>query len=306
MLVPLLLFLAGLLLLVKGADLFVDGGKDIAARYGLSCSAIGFTIIAFGTSLPELTVTLNAVAVGNSDVGLGNVLGSNIANLGLILALVAMLKPRLMGDRLAGGTFMNETRSMLIATAVYALFALRGSIDLISGIAFLLVFALLVRSMGRNCREASEPASTSALRDWSLIGGGLIGVIIGSTLLLRGAVDLAFALGIPPYVIGLSMVAVGTSIPELATSVVAILKGEAGISIGNLLGSNIFNLLFILGCSAFVAPIPILGMRDTILVVVFSFAIIPLFLFRPRTTRLWAIMIFLGYCAYIAAIYTFY
>lgn len=305
MLVPLLLFVIGLVFLVKGADLFVDGGRDLAARYGLSSSAIGFTIIAFGTSLPELTVTLNAVIVGSSDVGLGNVLGSNIANLGLILSLVAILRPKLMDVHLSRDLLMNETALMLIATGLYAVLALRGVIDLLSGIVFLVAFGIMVKRMGDSNKEMPLPRSPSAIRDWSFIAGGLAGVIVGSYVLLKGAVDFAVSMGIPAYVIGLSMVAVGTSIPEFATSVVAILKGEVGISVGNLLGSNIFNLLFILGCSSFVAPIPIIGLRDTLLVVLFAVAIVPLFLLPERPKRWWAILIFAGYCAYIAAIYSY-
>ncbi|MDH7594284.1 MAG: sodium:calcium antiporter [Methanomicrobiales archaeon] len=305
MLVPLLLFAIGLVFLVKGADLFVDGGRDLAARYGLSASTIGFTIIAFGTSLPELSVTMNAVASGSTDVGLGNVLGSNIANLGLILSLVVILRPKLMNIHLSRDMLMNETLLMLIATGLYTALALRGVIDLLSGIVFLVAFGLMVRKMGSSNKEMPVPRSPSAFRDWSFIAMGLIGVIFGSFVLLKGAVDLAVSLGIPAYVIGLSMVAVGTSIPEFATSVVAIMKGEVGISVGNMLGSNIFNLLFILGCSSFVAPIPVPGLRDTLLVVLFAVMIIPLFLLPERQTRWWAVLIFTGYCGYIVAIYSF-
>ncbi len=303
MLIPLLLFLAGLALLVKGADLFVDGARDLAARHGISSSVIGFTIVAFGTSLPELAVTVGAVGTGRSDIGLGNVLGSNIANLGLILAIVAAIRPDLMTMNLTRDLLNREALLMLLSTGIYALLSLRGVIDPSAGLVMLAGFGLILFRLGTAGREEAASMDSHWVMDWALIMAGIGGVVGGSMLLLEGAVSIATSLGIPAYVIGLSMVAVGTSIPELATSVVAILRGETGISIGNLLGSNIFNILFILGCSALIAPIPVQSISDTLFVVLFAFVILPLFSFSPRPVRWWAAGILVAYASYILQLY---
>ncbi len=299
MIVSIILFVIGLTLLIKGADLFVEGGGGLAARYGVSTTTIGFTVIAFGTSLPEFVVSVNAIATGNADIGLGNVVGSNIANIGLVLALCALLKPAVVGERRGQAPLRHETLLMLGATAVFIALSFRGVLDLFSGIVSLVVFAFILNSMWKSGRTEDEPIVSHGKRDYLETIGGLIAVIIGSQLVLEGAVNIAAIFGIPTYIIGLSMVAVGTSLPELVTSVVAILKGSGGISVGNILGSNIFNLLFVMGCGTLIRPVPIPDAVNLAIMGVFSLAVIPLIWGHGRFIKGWSALMLIGYAAYI-------
>ncbi|MDG6257692.1 MAG: calcium/sodium antiporter [Methanomicrobiaceae archaeon] len=302
MILSIVLFVLGLALLIKGADYFVEGGGGLAARYGVSTTTIGFTVIAFGTSLPEFVVSVNAIATGNADIGLGNVVGSNIANLGLVLALCAVLKPAVVGERRGQTPLRHEALLMLAATAVFIGLSLRGVLDVSSGIVSLVVFAFLLNSLWKSGRTEDEPIVSHGNRDYAETVGGLIAVIIGSQLVLDGAVAIADAFGIPAYIIGLSMVAVGTSLPELVTSAVAILKGSGGISVGNILGSNIFNLLFVMGCGTLIRPVPIPNMVHLAIMGAFSLAVIPLIWGHGRMIRVWAALMIAGYAAYLGMI----
>jgi len=300
--VTVIIFIVGVALLVKGADLFVGGGSGLALRHSISPALIGSTIIAFGTSLPELVVSTNAAATGNSDIALGNVIGSNIANVALVLALCTFIQPGMVA---ASGTsrsaLIRHTMLMLAATAAFALFALRGTLDIVAGTVFLLLFVGILFILLRERREEGEVVIRShGWADALYIGLGLVAVIVGAQLVVDGAVTLAEAFGIPAFVIGVSVVAVGTSLPELATSIVAAVRDEGSISIGNILGSNIFNLLLVLGISLLLAPATVGSPIDIIVVVLFSVAILPLLFARPSVVRGWSALLLLGYVAYIA------
>ncbi|MCK9299305.1 MAG: calcium/sodium antiporter [Methanoculleus sp.] len=302
MIVTVIIFIVGVALLVKGADLFVGGGSGLALRHSISPALIGSTIIAFGTSLPELVVSTNAAATGNSDIALGNVIGSNIANVALVLALCTFIQPGMVA---ASGTsrsaLIRHTMLMLAATAAFALFALRGTLDIVAGTVFLLLFVGILFILLRERREEGEVVIRShGWADALYIGLGLVAVIVGAQLVVDGAVTLAEAFGIPAFVIGVSVVAVGTSLPELATSIVAAVRDEGSISIGNILGSNIFNLLLVLGISLLLAPATVGSPIDIIVVVLFSVAILPLLFARPSVVRGWSALLLLGYVAYIA------
>ncbi|MDD3112123.1 MAG: calcium/sodium antiporter [Methanofollis liminatans] len=301
MILEVILFLAGIALLIKGADLFVGGGGGLAARFGVSPAIIGFTVIAFGTSLPEFVVSINAVIVNDAGIALGNVLGSNIANIALVLALCAFIRPALVSGGMAN---LRETALMLAATGVFCLCALRGVLDLPAGIVMLATFAVILAVLARGGGVTDGGGIRShGRRDILLTVGGLAAVVIGSQLVIDGAVAIAGFFQIPTFVIGLSIVAVGTSLPELATSLVAIMKGEDAISVGNLLGSNIFNLLFVMGIGALIRPVPVANLTDTLIVAAFSVAVIPLFLGSDRWTRLWAVGLMAAYAVYIAFIF---
>jgi cation:H+ antiporter len=300
MIIAIILFVIGLALLIKGADFFVEGGGGLAARFGVSPTTIGFTVIAFGTSLPEFVVSVNAIASGNAEIGLGNVVGSNIANLGLVLALCAVIMPAVVGKRRGQAPLRHETLLMLFATAVFIALSLRGVLDLFSGIVSLIAFALILNSLWKSGRTEEEPIVSHGRRDYAETVGGLVAVIIGSQLVLDASVDLATTLGIPAYIIGLSMVAVGTSLPELVTSVMAIVKGRGGISVGNILGSNIFNLLFVMGCGTLIRPVPIPDLYNIAIMGAFSLAVIPLVRGHGRLIRGWAALMLISYVAYIA------
>lgn len=295
-------FIIGIALLIKGAGLFVDGGSGLALRYSISPALIGSTIIAFGTSLPELVVSTDAAATGNTAIALGNVLGSNIANIALILALCTLIRPDMVA---ASGTsrpaLIQNTMLMFGATAIFALFASRGTLGTLAGVVFLILFAGILIIFVRTGRE--EAGADIRSRGWTdalYIILGLIAVVIGARLVVESAIVIAEGFGVPAFVIGVSIVAVGTSLPELATSLVAALHGEGAISVGNILGSNIFNLLLVLGVSLLLAPVAIGSWVDIIAVVFFTVAILPLLFARPALVRGWSVILLIGYGAYIA------
>jgi cation:H+ antiporter len=305
MLIAIAVFCLGIAFLLKGAEYFVEGGGGLASRYGVSTTTIGFTVIAFGTSLPEFVVSLNAVVAGNAGIALGNVLGSNIANIGLVLAICAILRPALAGhDVLKYRYITEETLFMLIATLLFGLLALRGVLDAVAGGIFLLAFVLILWQLWSNGMISEEKVRSHGRMDYVYTVGGLIAVVIGAQLVLDGAVSISEFFGIPDYVIGLSIVAVGTSLPELATSVVAILKGQGGLSVGNLLGSNIFNLLFVMGCGALLRPIPIPSMDMIVVVGLFSLAVVPLYWRSARFTRVWSVLLLGAYAVYMILLFS--
>lgn len=302
MILTVIIFIIGIALLVKGADLFVGGGSGLALRHSISPALIGFTIIAFGTSLPELVVSTNAAATGNTAIALGNVLGSNIANIALILALCTFIRPDMIA---ASGTsrpaLVQHTVMMLVATAAFALLATLGTLGALSGVVLLILFVVILAVLWRERRgEGAVHIKSHGWADALYIGLGLVAVIIGARLVVESAVTIAEGFGIPAFVIGLSVVAVGTSLPELATSLVAALRDEGAISVGNILGSNIFNLLLVLGVSLLLAPVTIGSWADIIAVVLFTVAILPLLFARPSVVRGWSALMLIGYAAYIA------
>ncbi len=305
MITTFIIFIVGIALLLKGADLFVGGGSGLALRHSISPALIGSTIIAFGTSLPELVVSTNAAATGNNAIALGNVLGSNIANIALVLALCTLIRPGMVATSgTSRSALIRHAALMLVATGVFALLAVRGTLDALAGVVLLILFAVILTLLLRERRE--EDAVHIKSHGWAdalYIGLGLVAVIVGAQLVVTGAVTFAEAFGIPAFVIGLSVVAVGTSLPELATSLVAAIRDEGAISVGNILGSNIFNLLLVLGISLLLAPVTIGSFADVIAVVLFSAAILPLLFARPAFVRGWSALLLVGYAAYIAWIF---
>jgi len=294
MLLPFLLFIAGLLLLVKGADLTVDSAKDVAMGMGLSPLFVGTTIIAFGTSLPELVVTTEAFSLGNFGVGMGNIVGSNIANIALILGICALVRPDAIARESGKRNVRRDMVIMILATGLFILFSLRATLDIITGIVFLTCFSLILIRLPRLEDNPDPVTCTPQSLKYSLAMTvlGLFLVITGAHLLLAGAVDIARLFFVPEFLIGFSMVAVGTSLPELVTSVAATLKGNLDIAVGNVLGSNIFNLIFILGLNSlfFVIPVPLPW--NLVVLLVFSFAVLLLVFQQTAMTRAWgAIML---------------
>lgn len=252
-----------------GANWLVSGSSKLALTFGIKPLVIGLTVVAMGTSAPELTVSLAGAFQGSTDLAVGNVVGSNIANIGLILGISATIKPM----KIEPDVFKRDLPFMLAATLLLVLMAyfggpreapdgsaafMLGRIEgtvLISGMAFFIWFML------RNARSAGGtplPARKGVrgmLVVLTVIGLGVL--LIGGKLFVDGAVSAAQLLGVPELVIGLTVVAVGTSLPELATSIVAIIKGESAISVGNVVGSNIFNIFLVLGLVALIHPLPI-------------------------------------------------
>lgn len=263
---PWLLTAAGLVLLFAGGEMLVRGAAALARRLGVPPLLIGLTVVGFGTSAPELLVSLEAALRAQPDLAMGNVVGSNIANILLILGASALIHPILVP---ATG-IRRDALAVLAATLLLPALALNGTIDAWQGGAMVALLAgyiawsyhtdLQARNGGAelHLHEAEElgAAPLPAWRSLLHLALGLAGVLLGARLLVSGAVDLARAMGVSETVIGLTLVAVGTSLPELATSVMAALRGHNDVALGNVLGSNLFNILGILGVTAAVVPLP--------------------------------------------------
>ena len=263
----------------------------------------GSRLVAFGTSLPELVVTSEAFRRGNYAIGTGNIIGSTIANIGLILGIVGLLMPSVCTVPASRLRLLENALLTLAATLIFVLFAVRGFFDFLSGMVFLVIFALILYRMLIHNAEMVSSSTTSIRYPLLVTIAGLAMVVIGAELLLAGAETIATILSIPPLVIGLSMVAVGTSLPELATSVVAAIQKSPGISIGNILGSNSFNLLFVIGLNSLFFTIPVPEMKDSIVMTVFTMAIFVLFIRKICETRVWGIMLLGAYLVYILFVY---
>lgn len=261
-----LLFVAGFFLLLKGADLLVDGSASFAKKLKISSIVIGLTIVAFGTSAPEFIVNIFASAKGNTEIAIGNILGSNIANILLILGIASIIYP-ITAKR---NTVLKEIPFSLLAALLVGICANDilfdnanfSAITRIDGLVFLAFFIIFLYYTFGITKSKEDVASTNAVKDYSyaksasFIMLGLLGLVIGGKWVVDGAVEIAKSFNVSQSLIGLTIVAVGTSLPELATSAVAAYKKQSDIAIGNVVGSNIFNIFWILGVSALIRPLP--------------------------------------------------
>ncbi|MBN1951932.1 MAG: calcium/sodium antiporter [Bacteroidales bacterium] len=311
MLVSVLLLVLGFGILIKGADWLVNGSVSIAKHYHVSELAIGLTIVAFGTSAPELVVNIVSSLNGYSDVTMGNVVGSNLFNLMLILGLTGVVYPLVVQVR----TIWNEIPFSLagaIILLVLANYTFSGespeSLNRVDGIILLLCFIGFMGYIIVNLRDGKETleADFKILKPSHsvvLIGVGLIALVLGSRLVVDHAVKIAEVLGISEKIIGITIVSAGTSLPELVTSVVAALKKRSDIAVGNIIGSNIFNIFLILGVSAVISPIRYnTSFNFDILVLTGSTVLLFVFMFSGKKHKLdrWESILFLvAYVAYI-------
>lgn len=255
----------GLIALVGGAELLVKGAATIATRLGIAPVVVGLTVVAFGTSAPEFAVSIGASVTGNTDMSLGNVVGSNTANILLILGMSATVSGLIVTQRI----IRVDIPVMIVVSGVVFLLALNNSIGRVEGsflfIALLAYTGWLIRNAMKDTKQVMEEyqESIEELEDdvenrpmWVLIAliiAGLAALVLGSNLLVNSATDIAESFGVSDLVIGLTVVAIGTSLPELATSVLAAMRGQRDIAVGNVVGSNIFNLLGVLGLSGFLS-----------------------------------------------------
>ncbi len=310
-------FAAGLILLIVGADLLVRGASRLAMGVGISPLVVGLTVVAFGTSSPELAVSIGAALAGQADIALGNVIGSNIANVLLILGLSALITPLVVTQKLV----RREVPLMIGVSVLLLLLGLDGAIGRLDGLLlFAGIMAYTFFAIHQSRQETAEAAAGPELplgradrqesgQTWRQIGfviAGLALLALGARWLITGAVSLARLLGLSELVIGLTVVAVGTSLPEIATSVMASLRGECDIAVGNVVGSNLFNILSVLGLAAAVAPegvaVPPGAQRfDLPFMIAVALACLPIFFTGYRIAR-WEGTLFLAY--YIA--YTMY
>lgn len=303
MIIEAAVFIIGLILLVKGADLFVGGGSGLSSRFGITPALIGFTVIAFGTSLPEFVVSAQAALTGSPEIATGNIIGSNIANIALVLTICGILRPKVFSphDPHNSGISLQITL-MLAATALFCILAWSGLLSSLTGAIFLIAFVLILHRLWKEGGAEEVHTQTKGHLDYILTGGGIVAVIIGAQLVISSAVAIATALGVSAFIIGMTLVAVGTSLPELATSVVAITRKQGGISVGNLLGSNIFNLLFVMGIISLITPVPIDAKGDLLFMALFSVAAIPIIYAGERATRAISVIVLVGYFSYIGVL----
>ena len=307
------LVIAGLALLVVGGDFLVRASVGLSFKLRISKLVIGMTVVSFATSAPELLVSLQAAFDGISDISLGNVIGSNIANIGLVLGITAIISP-LSVDR--DFYRYNWPMMMVVSFALYfflkndnVLTTLEGLLLFVALIVFLYI---LIRSSTKSANieleevdDALAEVSNFKIIIWLLIGS--TGLFYGSEWLVKGAIQLAEAVGISDYAISVTVIAIGTSVPELAASVIAALKNEKAISLGNLIGSNIFNIASVLGLTAIIKPITVNPDTPEILstnifwMIGFAFILVPLILMPERFQigRLKGILIFGAYLLFI-------
>lgn len=264
MLVSILWLTLGLILLIKGADWLVNGASVLAKKYSVSDLAIGLTIVAFGTSAPELVVNVLASGNGYDEIVFGNIIGSNNFNLFVILGISGLIAPL----AVQSSTVWKEIPLSLFAAALLFILAndfFTSSSPLVSrvdGFIFLTLFGLFLFYVYKQLKsdpsvqtEDAKESDLSQLKIWGLILGGLAGLIFGGRLVVNNAIEIATVLGVSEKIIGLTIIAAGTSLPELATSVVAAMRKNVDIAVGNIIGSNIFNIFLILAVSAFVKPV---------------------------------------------------
>ena len=307
----------GLVLLVLGGEFLVRSSVALSFKFNISKMVIGLTVVSFATSAPELLVSLQAAMDGYPAISLGNVIGSNIANIGLVLGITAILGPLIIDKEFY---YLHWPAMAIISLLLYAflnndmlLTTLEGGVLLASIIAFLIILIRRARQASLTGEETDADdevddslsvASPFKIIIWLLIGG--LALYFGSELLVKGAVDLATAMGVSERVIAVTMIAVGTSVPELAASVVAVMKQEKSISIGNLIGSNIFNIGSVLGITALIKPIPVenieLISKDIFWMLGFSFVLVPitLVLKKYEISRVKGFLIFAAYGVFIA------
>ena len=314
-----LLLIIGLALILAGANFLTDGSAALAQRFRVPEFIIGLTIVAVGTSTPELVVSVLSAIAGKSDVAIGNVVGSNIFNVFLILGVCALIRPLPLtaGNIRRDIPFGVATSLLLLILAMDSWFK-AGAVDRIGrldGILMLVIYLLLmtytIRATGRTA-PADAPADGSQTQKRPMAGwlmavmivGGLAGLIFGGELFLDNATALARRMGISESVIAITLVAGGTSLPELASSVVSLLKGKSDMALGNVIGSNIANILLILGLSATIHPLTMGGITLVDLLVVLLSAVLlflAAFTFRRRAVDRWEGVLFLViYAAYIA------
>ena len=299
-----LLLLIGFVLLIKGADFFVDGSSSLARIMKVPSVIIGLTIVAMGTSAPEASVSVNAALAGSNDIAISNVIGSNLFNGLVVVGVCASMA----GFKTNPEILKRDMPLNIIVTAILCIMLLDRHINHIEGIILLIsmavYIAVMVISALKNRETADECKILSLPKSLIFIIGGLIAVIFGGTLVVDNACLIAKDFGVSENFIGLTIIAIGTSLPELVTSITATRKGDSGLALGNAIGSNLFNILFILGMSATICPLNVLSesIIDCIILLV-SAVILYVFARTKKTMNRWegivCVFLYVGYTAYL-------
>ena len=305
-----LLLILGFVLLIKGADMFVEGSSNIAKFFKIPTIIIGLTLVAFGTSAPEAAVSITAAMNGNSDIAISNIVGSNIFNLLCVLGFTAIFKDVVANKEVIRKDYKLSIFSgvlLLILILVNSLFVGHLVLGRISGLILLIVLGIYLYNMIKNINEEDKKKIENkkfSIKDIIFIAIGLACVVYGGDLTVDNATLIAKAWGLSDRFIGLTIVAIGTSLPELCTSLVALFKGENDIAVGNVIGSNIFNILFILGTSSLLSPMNI-GLESIIDLMIFIVCAIGVLLFFfsdfkiKRREAMSMLAVYVTYCIYI-------
>ena len=317
------MLLLGIFLLLAGGAALVSGASRLAAGLGVSPALVGLTVVAFGTSAPELVVNVIGALRNETSLAFGNVAGSNLANLGLVLGFAALISP----VSIQGQLVRRELPLLMLVTSVLAVMVIdlalaegEARLSRSDGLVLLLLFSLVVYiSVGDFLQSRQDPLaqniaelegviavdeSSGRARDWVMILGGVAGLMLGGQLTITHGSALAEALGVPSVIVGLVVVALGTSMPELVTSVIAAMRREADLCVGNVIGSNLFNILFVLPISALVRPLPIPegGLMDVLASLGLAVTIVLIFLTgrssMSRRAGLMFILVYIGYMSY--------
>lgn len=307
MLLSILMIIGGIVVVLWGADRLTDGAVGIAERLRMPQIVIGLTIVAVGTSMPEFCVSLVSALKGTPDLAVGNVVGSNVFNALLIVGITAMVAPM----TILKTTVRKDIPFAIIASVTMAFMCIDGNISRIDAIVLFALFFyfMVVTVRGAKVSDSEETPQKAPMGVWKAIGLivlGLACLVGGSNVFVTGATDVAQSLGVSQAVIGLTVVAMGTSLPELATSVVSARKGNSGIAIGNVLGSNVFNILMILGITGIISPMNIQGITlADLFMMTGSVMLLWLFSFTKLTIERWEgavlTVIFIGYISYLVA-----
>ena len=302
-----LFLILGLVVLVVGGEFLVRGAVAIAYRYKLSPLVVGMTIVSFGTSAPELLVSLQAALIGAPDIAIGNVIGSNISNLALVLGITAMIFPMPVKD----DTIKIDWPMMMGATVLFYLaIVFDNKLNWYEGLAFVVILVTFIVWLIRKSRTENKEEekimqkeeATSMLYPILLVIVGCVGLALGANWLLEGAKKVAVNIGMSEHVIGVTIIAFGTSVPELTTSCIAAFRKQTDISLGNLIGSNLFNILAILGITGMVKEIKISAEvfnYDIFWLLGLSLFILPLVLLQKRISRIGGVMLFVIYISYL-------
>lgn len=312
-----IILIVGFALLIKGADIFVGGASAVAKKLGIPPVIVGLTIVSIGTSAPELAVSIISALKGNNEIAIGNVLGSNLFNVLMVLGVTTMVLPMIIKkDKIKTDFFINVFLTVLLFFLTFD--SILGSAnDIISRTDGLILVIICIAYMGLlvfKAKKTNMPGPTEEEKNINVLGKiaaiiiGAIGIVLGGQLVVDSATNIAYSIGMSEKLVGLTIVAMGTSLPELVTSVVAAFKGEKDIALGNVLGSNIFNILLIIGVSSLITPIPVARtlIVDFIFLIAVSVFIFGLIFFNKRQEKKLSraegailVAIYVGYIIYI-------
>lgn len=299
-----LLLILGLAILIFSGEFLVKGAVNVAFRLRITPLVVGMTVVSFGTSAPELLVSIKAALEGHPDIAIGNVVGSNIANLALVLGITTLIFPM----PVERNTIRFDWPMMMVSTLVLYYAMQNLLIERWEGIVmfvFLIGFIYFIITQSRKGAvetDVSVEGDKSMVKDIVFIIGGCVGLAIGASLLVDSAVEIAQGLGVSEHIIGVTIVAFGTSVPELVTSVVAALRKQADISVGNLIGSNIFNIMAILGITSFIKEVPLLQAvvdSDMLWVIGTSLILFPFMIIERKINRLAGFALLSSYLIYV-------